>query len=786
MQMVRVMQLYRSRKYLVRILLSILLLIVLFLVISSVTQYYNSERTVLEIQDETNRKVLSQVNYNIEYMNELVKNLTMSVYFDSDTISLMNSSTIDIFELFPKVSRLTQTKASSSFVESIFVYNGFNRCYYSSEAKGKLSCQEDGLDNVLDRYLSNHDQIARLRLVPMYDDASDRLYNRVRFFSVFMYDTKDDRYNRQSILVINIKPEWLFNHIRNINQLTEQDNSSILIMDDNGDIFNAQEQPDAGREVWGQAVQAHIAKTGRAADYFNEGSGRNKKSISYMTSEQNGWVIVNVQSYDYIFGKMNQMRTFTIVLIGIFLVLSIIVSVVISLGLYKPVQHILRQMEKTVPAGAPPQGLQDEFSLIASGYNEAIEHIGWLQQEQDAGKDIMKTYYLRKLVVDSSTVSEEEFPQLTERYRIGITVTAPMLLCVLKLDNYAQFQTFTPAARKLFKFAMLNITSEIVSTRFRNEIVDMRSDHFVLLVNIGHTPRPPVQEMSELLKEAQERFTGYYRLSFTAAIGEPVPDYGTLDRQYWATLECSMYRLVYGQSAIIVPAMIERNTGNGDSDFPADIEKHLLEGLRANNTAQLEEQLDELFRHLAGLHHRNMTYLILHAIVVVHKAIREINSHNIHQITIDLMPFYKQVIEHETLAEIRATFLRLFADIGDKRKDANEKSINPILVDTIKEIIESNYHDLNLSLQSIASTMQLSPTHISKIFRQHEDVSIATYMTDLRLHRAKLMLEDNKYTINEILQRVGFGNKSYFFKLFKMKYGTTPKEYRIKQVIHET
>lgn len=790
MRIHQIMNLYRSRKYLLRILLSILLLIVLFLVVSSMTQYYNFEKTVLDIQNESNRKVLNQVNYNIEYMNELVKHLSSSLYSDGDVVSLLNSKTISVFDLTQKLDRLRNTVLASSFLHSIMVYNSLNGCYYTSLSTGVL-CEGDGLGGKIDLYLDENTSIEKLRFIPMYAADSDKPNENLDFFSVFMFDTPDSTYRRQSTLIVNVNSRWLFDNINNINKLTEQKDSSIAIMDNRGNIFNASETRLGNQGDLMQTIRDHISRSGNKTGYLNYGEGRDKKIVSYITSQTNDWVIINIQTYDLILGQLSKMRTISIVLISVFLLLSIIVTVFISLGLYKPIEHILRQINKTSSheKAADISKGKDEFSIISNKFNtishefnQALEHIGMLRREQAIGKDIMKMYYLRKLIIDSATISHEELHRLNEKNPIRIDLSKPALLCVLKIDDYYTFQNFTPGNQKLLKFAISNIVNEIVSVQFPNEVVDMRNDHFVLLINVDVASREPMySEITRLLKKAQAWIVNYYHISFTAALSDPVEHFGIMDKHYWITLEYSLYRLIAGKSAVILPSAIKHNIGNKEFEFPVDIEKELIEGLKGNNITLIKEYLAQLFRYLSTLKHINITFLIFHTIVMVMKALREINANNIQQISIDLQPYYKKIIEYETLQEMQDAFVLLFTDICNKRKDASQQGINPILIDTIKDIIEANYADANLGLQSIASMTQLSTSHIGRIFRQHEAISIADYITEFRLNQALIMLEDKKLNINEILEKVGFNNKSYFFKLFKMKYGTTPKKFRIKK-----
>ncbi len=97
----------------------------------------------------------------------------------------------------------------------------------------------------------------------------------------------------------------------------------------------------------------------------------------------------------------------------------------------------------------------------------------------------------------------------------------------------------------------------------------------------------------------------------------------------------------------------------------------------------------------------------------------------------------------------------------------------------ISSYLEANYmHDLTLS--SIAETMNYSDAYFCKIFKQCFGVSFVMYLADLRVKKAKEMLEDITINIKEISGLVGYQDPNYFTKVFKRMVGMTPSDYRIK------
>ena len=84
----------------------------------------------------------------------------------------------------------------------------------------------------------------------------------------------------------------------------------------------------------------------------------------------------------------------------------------------------------------------------------------------------------------------------------------------------------------------------------------------------------------------------------------------------------------------------------------------------------------------------------------------------------------------------------------------------------------------NLSIQEMAGLCGYSPSHFMRFFRQHMGSSFVEYLNDYRLIMASHQLAHGEAGISEIAQNTGFDQPSYFNRLFKRKYGMTPKQSR--------
>ncbi len=98
-------------------------------------------------------------------------------------------------------------------------------------------------------------------------------------------------------------------------------------------------------------------------------------------------------------------------------------------------------------------------------------------------------------------------------------------------------------------------------------------------------------------------------------------------------------------------------------------------------------------------------------------------------------------------------------------------------VQSIIQYIESHLY-VQLTEDEIADYSHMSRGMLSRIFRQETGMTVAQYIANSIMTRAEQMLLDRNKTITEISNEFGFCDQSYFAKVFKKKYGISPREYK--------
>ena len=87
-------------------------------------------------------------------------------------------------------------------------------------------------------------------------------------------------------------------------------------------------------------------------------------------------------------------------------------------------------------------------------------------------------------------------------------------------------------------------------------------------------------------------------------------------------------------------------------------------------------------------------------------------------------------------------------------------------------------HSRDATLERAAERVHLSPSYLSRNFKEKSGEGFADAALRIRMEKAKTMLEDLQYKSYDVAYFVGYDNPKNFARAFKSYYGVTPMEYR--------
>lgn len=144
------------------------------------------------------------------------------------------------------------------------------------------------------------------------------------------------------------------------------------------------------------------------------------------------------------------------------------------------------------------------------------------------------------------------------------------------------------------------------------------------------------------------------------------------------------------------------------------------------------------------------------------------------------MILWDRLERYDTLESLRGQAELCLLEMA---RDFAELAASPgQIIQEAERYILQHYAD-NLTLQSVAAEVHVTPVWLSKLFKKEKHQTFLEYLTEVRMNNAKKMLGEVKYKIYQISSLVGYKDPVHFTKLFKKQAGCTPKEFRKLQGI---
>lgn len=297
------------------------------------------------------------------------------------------------------------------------------------------------------------------------------------------------------------------------------------------------------------------------------------------------------------------------------------------------------------------------------------------------------------------------------------------------------------------------------------------------------------ERVKELSKDLEEIMKNYSTIAYFGGIGQPVARLRELEESFREAERALAARFTMELNRIISVEDI-RMAQNVDTldDIEitsfGEIEKTrtMLEKF-LNNGA--EDQIDEFVDvYINELPEENLKsvlmrqYIIMDAYIVMMSFCEKIEGieGEMQAQSEELKNSMKTI---QTLEEIKNYIRMLLKKIIGVRDTISGRRYSDI-IEIAKDQIRKTYMSDEISLNTIAAEVGMSPSYFSSIFSKEMGKTFVEYLTEIRMDRAKELLMCSSMKTSEIGYEVGYKDPHYFSYIFKKTQNCTPKEFRAR------
>jgi len=122
--------------------------------------------------------------------------------------------------------------------------------------------------------------------------------------------------------------------------------------------------------------------------------------------------------------------------------------------------------------------------------------------------------------------------------------------------------------------------------------------------------------------------------------------------------------------------------------------------------------------------------------------------------------------------KLSMSLLKELSPQHDSTRAEKPEAINKALKFCKKELSQE------IGVDEMAASAGLSRHHFSRIFTSCMGCPPAAYLKNLRLKEAERLLQTSGLSVKEIAESCGFGDSSYFCRVFRESFGISPENYR--------
>jgi two-component system response regulator YesN len=216
---------------------------------------------------------------------------------------------------------------------------------------------------------------------------------------------------------------------------------------------------------------------------------------------------------------------------------------------------------------------------------------------------------------------------------------------------------------------------------------------------------------------------------------------------------------------------------NRQLDYPHELESDLIQKVRNGDVNGAQKTLTKLLNEIFLLESGNLSYIRIQVLgicaILSRISSKQDESFQISPQELENMDLLNKAESFNDLCVLTAKICENFAlNSTDQRYSGNSS-----LVSKATQYINENYMN-KITLLSVAEQLHTNHSYLSTLFKKETGISFTEYLNEVRLKRTQDLLLSTNLSLVEIALCSGFESQSYFTKVFKKKYGTTPREYR--------
>jgi two-component system response regulator YesN len=484
------------------------------------------------------------------------------------------------------------------------------------------------------------------------------------------------------------------------------------------------------------------------------------------------WKVVSILPEAVFMRPVTSLQTLTLLGLVVCILAGGLMAYSFSKRNYDRISEVTRQMANL--AGIDVEG-GNEYAILREAVSATLSWKVKLDSDLRQNTAAMRQNFLRRLV-RGRFASVAEVEQSFADFAIA-PLSPYQVVFIVHPEGVPE-----PAARphaagwKLASFITANAVEAIID-RFHRGFVTEYDDMLVCIVSLRLLSALEWNnDLDAIIAATRGYLLETFGLRTSVGVSSPTLGVEAIPQAFQEALDALEYKLVTGPNTVIRYSDV--GTRRSTYRCSLETEQQLFNAVRAGDEEKAREILDLIAaRNLreGDVSIQSLKCFIFDMYNLLGQAVATVEESRQPELSEIVQPLMRVFSGESSLdaleREVYRVVLEVCRSMGSFRKDHR-------LAAEIREYVEENHADLNLSIGMIADRFDMSQGYISRLFRQMTGQGLLDFIAGVRISHAKELIASDRASLEDVAGCVGYTSANALIRAFKKHEGITPGRYR--------
>ena len=344
---------------------------------------------------------------------------------------------------------------------------------------------------------------------------------------------------------------------------------------------------------------------------------------------------------------------------------------------------------------------------------------------------------------------------------------------ILEVDDFKkQTARFGENLKEMLEKPMMDLAAQIPRVNKRGTLTAIQPGHYIFFYkvtdqNFYH------RDMLSVIRQVQAVWRDFMNLSVSAAVMESVPA-EHLEQALDRAQDFMLLAPLSGKGSIVTEW--ERKELANEIAAAGKRYERMLTFLYEADEIGFEKEKEKFFQLLDCMEIENAVAETLRMLALLAMKFREYEE-DFFVVFPEEVNYYEKLGRIKGIRELQlwlGNYFRWQLEYLGNRLNGRQADV----MQRARRFIADNFANPELTLGSVAAYVGFNEKYFTTRFTKEVGTNFRDYLTDIRLNRAKKLMETTNLKMYEISDRVGYNNVEHFSRMFKKHFGISPGDYK--------